>query len=66
MSVNSYLHSNMSVNTPTVTDFKLNMDLERNANHHIVFLPYKDDRQEYPQEHPCQENIVHSLGSDAF
>lgn len=34
----------MSVNTPTVTDFKLNMDLERNANHHIVFLPYKDDR----------------------
>lgn len=38
MSVNSYLHSNMSINTPTVTDFKLNVDLERNANHHIAFL----------------------------
>lgn len=58
MSVNSYLHSNMSINTPTVTDFKLNVNLERNANHHIAFLQYKDNRQGYPQEHPCQENIV--------
>lgn len=48
----------MSINTPTVTDFKLNVNLERNANHHIAFLQYKDNRQGYPQEHPCQENIV--------
>lgn len=58
MSVNSYLHSNMSINIPTVTDFKLNVDLERNANHYTAFLQYKDNRQEYLQEHPCQENIV--------
>ena len=30
----------------------MNVELEGNEDHHIVFSPHKDDRQEYPQENP--------------